>query len=38
MEGGILPFKEHRLLARWMLYVSVLKEHKSKVFSHQGED
>jgi hypothetical protein len=34
VEGGILPFEEHRLLAHLLLYVSVLKEHKSKECFH----
>ena len=34
VEGGVLPFQEHRLLAHLMLYVSVLKEHESKECFH----
>ena len=34
MDGGHLPFEEHRLLAHLMLYVRVLKEHKSKECFH----
>lgn len=34
LDGGVLLFEEHRLLARLMLYLRVLKEHKSKECFH----
>jgi hypothetical protein len=34
VEGGVLPFEEHRLLARLVLYVNVLNKHQSKECFH----
>jgi len=34
VEGRVLLFEEHRLLAHLLLYVSVLREHRSEECFH----